>query len=114
MEIKKDESTRDPEISEKEGVGYILKVCGEKGDFADKPESKQETEPEPKPKEEVEEPPSKKKKLDPKKMTRGAKVFRGSKDLPTKAQVDAQQVSFLFFEIIKGNSSNFVLHIVYY
>ena len=38
VEVSKDSSTRDPEISEKEGLAYTLKVCGEKGDFEDKPE----------------------------------------------------------------------------
>merc|ERR1712156_344489 len=62
VEVKKDQPTRDPEISEKEGVGYILKVCGEKGDFEDKPEPPK-----------VEEPPPKKKKEEKKQLTRGAK-----------------------------------------
>merc|ERR1712083_348836 len=66
VEVKKDEPTRDPEISEKEGVGYILKVCGEKGDFEDKPEPPK-----------VEEPPPKKKKEEKKQLTRGAKIFKG-------------------------------------
>ena len=66
-------------------MGYILKVCGKKGDFEDKPEPPK-----------VEEPPPKKKKEEKKQLTRGAKIFKGSKDLPTKAQVDADQVSFFF------------------
>ena len=85
VEVSKDSSTRDPEISEKEGLAYTLKVCGEKGDFEDKPEQ-QETEIE------ESEPPAKKKK-----ETQGAKMFRSSKDLPAKSQVDAQQVSFEIF-----------------
>ena len=80
VEVSKDSSTRDPEISGKEGLAYTLKVCGEKGDFEDKPEP---------PETEGSEPPAKKKK-----ETQGAKMFRSSKDLPTKSQVDAQQVSF--------------------
>merc|ERR1712210_181674 len=79
VEVSKDSSTRDPEISEKEGLAYTLKVCGEKGDFEDKPEQ-QETEIE-----ESEQPAKKKKE------TQGAKMFRSSKDLPAKSQVDAQQ-----------------------
>merc|ERR1712008_138325 len=76
VEVSKDSSTREPEISEKEGLAYTLKVCGEKGDFEDKPEMETEDT----------EPPAKKKK-----ETQGAKMFRSSKDLPTKSQVDAQQ-----------------------
>ena len=79
VEVSKDSSTRDPEISEKEGLAYTLKVCGEKGDFEDKPETETEDT----------EPPAKKKK-----ETQGAKMFRSSKDLSAKSQVDAQQVSF--------------------
>ena len=76
VEITEDDKPkRDPEISEKEGVAYWTKVCGEKGDFEDKSES-----------------PSKKKKVE-KPTTRGGKIFKGTKDLPSKAQVDAQQVS---------------------
>merc|ERR1712210_244978 len=66
VEVSKDSSTRDPEISEKEGLAYTLKVCGERGDFEDKPEQQ-------------------------KKETQGAKMFRSSRDLPAKTQVDGQQ-----------------------
>ena len=74
-----DKPKRDPEISEKEGVAYWAKVCDEKGDFEDKSE----------------EPSPKKKKVE-KPKTRGGKIFKGTKDLPSKAQVDAQQVSIYF------------------